>query len=961
MATNRRIRVHWKESPGISRGCRIASFGCNFYKFGKHDERVKTTAEYIASGFEKISSDLDFLMGCLKEVLCELGQDEVAVRLPWIGTGDGRVDGVEQASSMAFQLLNMVEEGTSARTRRLREIENGPADEPGLWARELKRLKDAGLSAEEIAGSLHQIRIEPVLTAHPTEAKRAAVLEQHRMIYRLLTARDNNQMTPLEREALRSEIKVVLERLWRTGEILLEKPDVPGERRGVLFYLREVFPFALARLDERLHQAWRSCGFDSALLEDPHVWPKVRFGTWVGGDRDGHPLVTADVTADTLRKLRLNALLVIRRQLSELAAKLPLSSNFQEAPAELDKVLVELWSENPELAEVLARQHSDEPWRQFVLLLQAKLPMTPLPGEDYSLEERARHYRTPLEMDVHLAKLSDSLHAVGAGRLSDTAVLPVRRALDVFGFHLAALDVRQNSRFHELAMDELLAASGAADHGFSRWNEKRRLEFLNAELASPRPFLGSGAKCGEHADAVLSCYAVLRSHISSHGPEGIGALIVSMTRRLSDLLVVYLLAREAGLARWTPEGLLCEIPVVPLFETLNDLEMGPEIVREFLAHPVTSRSLNFQKSERMQVLSFPQERPVQQVMIGYSDSNKDCGIFASQWALHKAQAELSSAGAAAETKIRFFHGRGGTISRGAGPTHRFLDALPHGSVQGDLRLTEQGETIPQKYSNLDSAVYNLELLQAGVAGVSLGQRPDSGNDVFSEICEFLSQKSRAAYSQLIGHPQFMTYFSGATPIDALEASRIGSRPSRRTGQRTLSDLRAIPWVFGWNQCRHYLPGWFGVGSALQCLSDERGDLFARLAGSLKSSPFLYYVLTNAETNIASADREMIRLYAGLVADPQAREPLLEIVLGEFDKTRTMLAAVFGGSLEVRRPRMLKTLALRDSALRGLHLHQVDLLKRWRGSTASSSHEAQILLRDVLLSVNAIASGLRTTG
>lgn len=921
---------------------------------------MKTTADYIVAGFEKMETDLRFLMECLKEVLEELGRKDVADSLPWIGSGMGNAEGFEQACSIAFQLLNMVEESASTRTRRLREIEGGLEKEPGLWGQQLAKLRDAGMSARDIAARLHEIRIEPVLTAHPTEAKRAAVLEQHRAIYALLTQLDNAQLTPAQRAALRDEIKVVLERLWRTGEILLEKPDVASERRGVVFYLRNVFPKALVELDERLRHAWKGTGFDPDLLEDPHAWPRVRFGTWVGGDRDGHPLVTADVTCETLRELRLSALLVIREELEVLASKLPLSSNFQEPPADLDRLLVQFWSENPALAEVLSRQHSDEPWRQFVLLLQAKLPLAAGPGEAFALREEGFHYRSPLELDAHLEELSRSLHAVGAGRLADTAVMPVRRALDVFGFHLAALDIRQNSRFHDLAMDQILAASGATDASFSEWPEEKRLAFLHAELGSPRPFLGRNPAEGEQAAAVLACYDVLREHMRRHGREGVGALIVSMTRRLSDLLVVYVLAREAGLVRWTDEGLISELPVVPLFETLDDLERGPGIVREFLAHPITMRSLAFQQSERMQVLSRRQPRPIQQVMIGYSDSNKDCGIFASQWALHEAQDALTRTGNNAGVKIRFFHGRGGTISRGAGPTHRFLDALPSGSVQGDLRLTEQGETIPQKYANLVTAVYNLELLQAGVAGVTLAGR-DGGSDDFLTACEFLCGASRDAYSALIQHPDFMAYYGQATPIDALETSRIGSRPARRTGQRTLADLRAIPWVFSWNQCRHYLPGWFGVGSALEKLAAADPAALARLRSSLKASPFLYYVLTNVETNLASADRDMMQRYAALVAEETVRGSILAQILAEFDRTTLMMAEVFGGSIEKRRPRMLKTLGLRDAALRTLHVQQIDLLAKWRAAKAAESSDAERLLPQVLLSINAIASGLRTTG
>ncbi len=908
---------------------------------------MKTTAEYIAIGFEKISTDLNDLVGSLQEVLRELGENEVADRLPWVGQKEGCCEGYEQAASIAFQLLNMVEENAASRTRLAREIEHGSAAEPGLWPRQLAQLRDAGMDAASIATALRDIRIEPVLTAHPTEAKRSAVLEQHRAIYRLLLSREDTRLAPSQKSTLHKEIKTVLERLWRTGEILLEKPDIATERRGVMYHLREVFPPALARLDQRLLQAWQDSGFDPTLLSDPLKLPKVRFGTWVGGDRDGHPLVTAEVTKSTLDDLRLSALVVLHRKLGELAAQLPLSSNFQEFPEILLKPLQALRRENPALADTLRQCHSDEPWRQFVLHLQAKLPVSEGKIDEAEILEGDLHYTQPAELDAHLALLDRALREGGAARLAESAVSPARRVLDSFGFHLAALDIRQNSRFHDLAIDQLLKAGGFEDDKFSSWDEDRRIAFLQAELSSPRPFLGTGTPVEKEAEAVLSCYAVLRRHITRYGREGVGALIVSMTRRLSDLLAVYLLAREAGLARWTPEGLVCELPVVPLFETLDDLEHAPGIVEEFLAHPVTRRSLRAHG-----------ESPVQQVMIGYSDSNKDCGIFASQWTLHQSQQALTAAGKNNGARIRFFHGRGGTISRGAGPTHRFLDALPAGSVGGDLRMTEQGETISQKYGTITSALHNLELLQAGTAGVSLKPTQATRDSRFDNICAFLSQASRDAYTSLISHPSFMDYFSTATPIDALETSRIGSRPSRRTGQRTLADLRAIPWVFSWNQSRHYLPGWFGVGSALQKLSNDRPEDFDHLQTHLKSSPFLYYVLNNVETNIASADPAIIELYASLVTAPGVLGEILPLILGEFEATRSMMASVFGGELSIRRPRMLKTLELRSAGLRSLHVQQVALLAKWRSAEADAREK---LLPKVLLSINAIASGLRTTG
>ena len=928
---------------------------------------LKTTADYIVSGFAKIDADLNYLMKCLKEVLVELGETKAAQFLPWQEGGEAHdinepPPRIEQAYSIAFQLLNMVEENASTQTRRLREIEHGLADEPGLWGQQLAQLKAAGFTAEEILKVLPEVRVESVLTAHPTEAKRAAVLEQHRAIFLLLTSLENENLTPSRREAIHDEIKIVLERLWRSGEILLEKPEVAFERRGVIFYIREVFPLALEQLDERLLHAWKSTGFDAGLLEDPHIWPRVRFGSWVGGDRDGHPFVTAKVTEETLQEMRLNAMFVIHRHLEKLAERLPLSSNFQKPPEVLEEAIAKLRAENPD-SESIVRQHSDEPWRQYVMLLQAKLPLTLGVGDEpTTLAGGAHHYRSPYELDKDLAVLDETLADVGAKRLADSAVWPVRRALDVFGFHLAALDIRQNSKFHDQAIVQILAAIGQPAPDFGEWDESRRLEFLNRELESPRPFLYHGSNIGEQADAVLGCYAVLRRHLRNHGRDGIGALIVSMTRQLSDLLVVYLLAREAGLMRWTPEGLLCTLPVVPLFETLDDLERSAGLIDAFLAHPVTKRSLAYHQTDRAKVLSLPQTRPVQQVMIGYSDSNKDCGILASQWALHKAQGAITSAGAAHGTKIRFFHGRGGTISRGAGPTHRFLGALPHGSIQGDIRLTEQGETIAQKFANLVTATYNFELFLAGVTGFTVKEKREApAGSGIEEICEVLAATSQQAYSKLIKSEGFMTFYSQATPIDALEISSIGSRPSRRTGQRTLADLRAIPWVFSWNQSRYYLPGWYGVGSALEALAARKPEAINELRAELKTSPLIYFVLTNVETNIASADKDIMRQYAALVVEASARESILDLILTEFDRTHRMMAEVFGGSLEARRPRMLKTLGLRANALRVLHEQQIQLLSQYRAANAAGSNETMKLLPKVLLSINAIASGLRTTG
>jgi len=913
---------------------------------------------YLSDGFAKIDRDLRELMTCLDEVLEELGETATRERLPWIRgeeTGTGGSKGLEQAYSIAFQLLNIVEANASARTRRLREISEGLASERGLWGNQLSRLRDKGWTPEEIAAYLPGVRVEPVFTAHPTEAKRGAVLDQHRAIHRLLAENDNGDLTPSERLENRRRIKVCLERLWRSGEIFLDQPEVADERRAVMFYLRDILPQTVTQLDMRLRWAWNELGFPAELLGAPETRPSLCFGTWVGGDRDGHPFVTAEVTRETLRELRLNALLVLHRQLDALAEALPLSSHFQKAPSALLDRVATLREELGSLGEQITSRHPGEPWRQLVLLIQGRLPLQIGAADRAWINETGARYHRPDDVASDLGILQESLAEVGGQRLIRETVWPVLRILDVFGFHLAELDIRQNSGTHDLAMAQLLKAAGIQDgENFPKWSEERRLAFLREELRSPRPFLGADHHLGlgREADAVLSCYDTLREHLREHGREGIGSLIVSMTRQLSDLLVIPILAREAGLTDWKEGCLSSPLPIVPLFETLDDLERSPGLLREFLAEPVAMASLDCRHGTQ----------PVQQVMIGYSDSNKDCGIMASQWGLHVAQEAMTKVAVQSGVALRFFHGRGGTISRGAGPTHLFLDALPAGALQGDHRMTEQGETIAQKYADVPTAAYHLELLLAGVTGISLaGSRPPESDGTKDRIAGFLASTSRQAYRNLIEAPGFITFYDEATPIDALESSRIGSRPKRRSGQRSLADLRAIPWVFSWNQCRYYLPGWFGVGSALEALEREHPDLFASLISNLKTSSFLSYVLSNVETNIASADLPLMRSYAMLVRDPEIRERIFGIIADEFERTREQLKKVFGGSLEERRPRMGKTLLLRAKALALLHEEQIAVLNQWRSARAENPAKAESLLPRVLLSINAIASGLRTTG
>ncbi len=905
-----------------------------------------TTPDYITIGFNKMDRDLRHLMDCFAEVLRDLGHQDLAAHLPWQqNTGESGIAPwrLGLAYSVAFQILNMIEEHAAAEMRALRERSEGLAAERGLWGSQLERLKQAGATPEEICATMRRVRVEPVLTAHPTEAKRLSVLDQHRELFGLLE-RSNAPLTRSEERTLREAIKASLERLWRTGEILLEKPTLTDERRNVLHYLCEIFPAVLPTLDERLRQAWSDAGMPAEALAHPSALPRIRFGIWVGGDRDGHPGVTAEVTAETLRQLRENAVLVAAGQLQELAAKLSLSTWMQEPPL----TVLEAIARHEAALEGTApsEYHRSEPWRRLVDLMRARLPLgEPGPGR----------YRLSAELLSDLDALTETLVATGAKRLATSDVGPVRRSVEVFGFHLAQLDIRQNSVFHAHALSQLLEAAGVSSLPWDDWTEEDRLDFLEKELRSPRPFLHPSAVVGPEAQAVRECYRVLDTHMTNFGANGVGSLIVSMTRRLSDLLVVYLLAREAGLLRASENGLICLLPVVPLFETIEDLEGGPDILRSFLAQPVTQRSLAFHAERALR----PGEL-LQQVMVGYSDSNKDGGIVASQWALQKAQPRLVAVGHEFGVEIRFFHGRGGTVSRGAGPTHRFLEALPSGSLTGHLRLTEQGETIAQKYANPPTAAYNLELLLAGVTATTLTHsHPKTIPTPLAAIMEKLAMESKKAYRALLEADGFMAFHRQATPIDALEHSRIGSRPSRRTGQASLADLRAIPWVFSWNQARFYVPGWYGAGSGLASLTEAELDT---LAAQAREWPFIYYFLTNVESSLTSTDKTLMTEYASMVTDTALRERMLGIIFAERDLTHELLERVRGAKMEERRPRMLKTLKLRAEALRILHLQQIALLREWRGRLKEGDTSfADEMLPDLLLSINAIASGLRTTG
>lgn len=922
---------------------------------------MENTLQVVKEKLGKPYEDLEFLLDALKEVLIENGEDDMAREIPWINDlADFNPDSFNekhvQLYSIIFTLINTVEVNGAVQNRRMKE-DKDLGSVRGLWADHFRSLKDAGISMEEILKKLPEIRVEPVLTAHPTEAKRATVLEHHRDLYLLLVQKENTMFTSKELDNIRENIKLTLFKLWKTGEIFMEKPDVKSELKNIVHYMENVFPKVIPVIDRRMDQAWKDQGYDIDLIHDNEAYPRITFGDWVGGDRDGHPLITAQLTDETLSYLRLKALKVIRERLVELVKSLSFAQHIDDADEEMRNRVYKMMVELEDRGEGALNRNKGEAFRQFVNMMLVKLPIESTVGHDIALAESKGSYITADELLKDLRLLRKALINYGARSVANTEVRDAIRTVSTFGFHLACIDIRQNSDWHDLAISQLMEAAGIEDTDFPNWSEEKRVAFLNEELLSSRPFTNNHKDLGANAKAVIDCYKVVASHIQRYGTSCVGSFIVSMTRSLSDLLAVYVLAREAGLVARTSDGYVSVVHVVPLLETIEDLENGPEIMGKFLSHPYTKRSLAYQQKNN------GEPHQVQQIMVGYSDSNKDGGILASQWNLYKAQYDLETTVSKHGIGVRFFHGKGGSISRGAGPTHYFMSALPHSAVGGNIRLTEQGETIEQKYANKVNAAYNLELLAASAAGKSiLSMNTKKEHHPYADILDKLAKDSQEKYASLLNEEGFIPYFRQATPIDAIENSKIGSRPAKRRGDKgfSIDDLRAIPWVFSWGQARCNMTSWFGIGTTLDKLKTENPSGFESFKKAIKTDPFIRYVLTNVDTSLAATDEDVMLMYADLVEDKALKDKFVGIFLDELKKTRENLSELLGQDISVRREQHYYSNTLRASLMISLHKKQVVLLKKWRKEKASGIDNEETVI-SLLTTINAIAGAMRNTG
>jgi phosphoenolpyruvate carboxylase len=876
--------------------------------------------------------------------LVSIGEQDLAHALPF-GNEHHQVhhdisnENLTQAIGICFEFLNLVEENANTQFRRKTETFFGLESTRGSWGETIAQWKKEGIETQQMADKLRSIKVMPVLTAHPTEAKRSTVLEIHRELYLLLVKKENPNWSKTEKAEIKQEMITLLERWWRTGEIYLDKPRLEDERNNLMHYFVNVFPEAVRLSDQRLADAWSANELDPDFLQWPEHYPTIQFGSWVGGDRDGHPFVTPEFTASTLKLHRLAALKMLHQQLFNLASKLSFSGFRIKIPQDF---LTEIESKAAlfgSLGQKALDRNPAEPLRQFINLLLVRLDHTI--NDDRSFGDEG-FFKSAADLSKELLRLRHTLISMNSSRIAKQWLFPVERLVHTFGFHLAKLDIRQNSDYHEKAISQILSKSGYENHDYAAWDEQKRLDFLDTELKSNRPFITSGTTCGLEVDNVLGYFRKVKKYIDLYGKEGIGSIIVSMTRSVSDLLLVYLFLREAGLA---DSGLL----VVPLLETIEDLEAGPEILKVFLEHPVHKR-------HRLGVDHFTQE-----VMLGYSDSNKDGSILASRWNIYKAEENLTEMASSIGVKLCFFHGRGGTISRGGGKLHRFLDSMPPGAMSGHIKMTVQGESIAIQYANRLTATYHLEMFVAGTAKQAMIPKIKEKNMDVYHIMDDLVAAAKKHYRDLLDHPKFIEFYSQATPIDVLEHSKIGSRPARRTGQRSLSDLRSIPWVFSWNQARFNLTGWYGAGSAFQKLLSESPKDFELLKQLAKEWPFFKYLVIQIETNLLLSDKDIMKAFAALVQNADTQKELLNLIINDFDACLASIGKILGADVTTRRVTRIKDIGLRNDGLKALHKMQIDTIVKWRAIHTNHTEQNEMYLLELLLLVNAISGGLKSTG
>ena len=857
---------------------------------------------------------------------------------------------VIRAFTYFSHLANLAEDRHHIRRRAVHE-RAGHTQEGSIEVA-LQRMRWAGITPKTIAQTLAHSYVAPVLTAHPTEVQRQSILSAEREIARLLTVRDEikdraaavsaakDALTPRELAANELHMRARVMQLWQTRLLRFSKLTVADEIENALSYYEATFLREIPKIYAELERE----------LDHQPVASFLRMGQWIGGDRDGNPNVTAETLDYALRRQSEVALRHYLTEVHYLGGELSLSAMLVDFPPEMQALAERSPDTNA--------HRMDEPYRRALTGIYARLAATlkTLTGGD-----AARHAVAPQnpyvqaqEFLADLRTIEGSLRSHHAQALADQRLHPLIRAVEVFGFHLATVDLRQSSDKHEEVVAELLATA-RVHPGYAQLDEAAKRTLLLQLLNDARPLRVPDATYSAHTRSELAIFESAKRLRERYGNEAIRHYIISHTETVSDLLEVLLLQKEVGLMHSTLDHQArTDLIVVPLFETIEDLRNAAPIMREFYALPGVASLVQRSGAE-------------QDIMLGYSDSNKDGGIFTSNWELYRAEIALvdlfDTLASSHHIQLRMFHGRGGTVGRGGGPSYQAILAQPPGTVRGQIRLTEQGEVIGSKYANPEIGRRNLETLVAATLEATLLQPTKPATKPFLETAAQLSQASMNAYRALVyDTPGFNDYFFGATPIREIAELNIGSRPASRKANQQIEDLRAIPWGFSWGQCRLTLPGWFGFGSAVSQLLDqptaaERKAALALLQKMYRQWPFFRTLLSNMDMVLAKSDMALASRYAELVDDARLRKKIFQTIEAEWQRTVDALAQITGEKNRLaNNPALARSIRHRFPYIDPLHHLQVELVRRYRAGLADERVQ-----RGIHISINGIAAGLRNTG
>ncbi|MPQ56580.1 phosphoenolpyruvate carboxylase [Duganella sp. FT27W] len=854
---------------------------------------------------------------------------------------------VVRAFSYFSHLANIAEDQHHIRRRRAHQLAGSDAQK-GSVSYALAKLKSAGVERDTVETFFQDALIAPVLTAHPTEVQRKSILDAEHDIARLLAQRDQ-PLTPKEDAANLHLLRARVATLWQTRMLRYTKLTVADEIENALSYYRITFLRELPGLYDDIEGdiASHYGEADTTTIDAPYV----QMGSWIGGDRDGNPNVNGGTMQHALTRQATTILDFYLEEAHTLGAELSISTLMIGCSPALQA----LADQSPDTSD----HRADEPYRRALIGVYARLASTARAlGATNILRKEVGHaepYATAAEFSADLQVLVESLGAHHGAVLVRPRLSTLKRAADIFGFHLASLDMRQSSDVHERVLAELFAKAGA-EADYSALDEDAKVALILSELGQARLLSSPYIAYSDETQSELGVLRAAREIRQRYGVRAIRNYIISHTETVSDLLEVLLLQKEMGLLRVAEQEL--DLMVIPLFETIPDLQRAAGIMEAVMAIPLVKALI-------------AKQGQIQEVMLGYSDSNKDGGFLTSTWELYKAETHLVTVFANAGVKLRLFHGRGGTVGRGGGPSYEAILAQPHGTVNGQIRLTEQGEIIASKFSNKDIGRRNLELLVAATLEASLLPQPEDAAHVaqlqqFESVMAEISDRAYKAYRNLVYEtPGFTDYFFSATPIAEIAELNLGSRPASRKSTKRIEDLRAIPWGFSWGQCRLLLPGWYGFGSAIGAwVADggaEQEQRLAQLQVMSREWPFFATLLSNMDMVLAKTDLAIASRYAELVQDKELRERIFKRITEEHANTLAILQRITGAEERlVNNPLLARSIQNRIAYIDPLNHLQVELIKRHRALTTEAKTDERVH-RGIHLSINGVAAGLRNTG